>query len=710
MNERQGGLSRRSTRWSVGTRSLALKPYSPEHIRNVAVVGHGSAGKTTLVEAMLFTARATTRMGKPEDGNTVSDYDPDEIKRRMSIVAAVAPLEWRDTKINLIDTPGYSDFVGEVKAAVRVAEAALIVADAASAIEVGTENGWRIACDAGVARMVFVNRMSRENADFDRTVEGLREAFGKSVVPVQFPIGKEKDFRGLVDLLHEEAHLYGDDQSGESQIVPIPDECQEECRKWRQMLVETVAEQDEELMVKYLDDQDLSIEEMLPVLRRAVKAGDLAPVFCGSSTQNRGIDLLLDQIVEMAPDASPWEEGEQHADENGNALQALIFKTVADPHVGQVSYFRVFRGAFNANSHVYNSVQEQGERIGQIFYVRGKEHIGTETVTTGDIGAVSKLAHSHTNDTLVADGQSTVLDKIAFPHASYAAAVQPRTKSDLDKLGQALNRMVEEDPTLQLSRDPITGESILSGLGESHVQIALDRMSRRFGVNVDAGLPRVAYRETVSAKTNSEYKHKKQTGGAGQYGHVFLEIEPLPDADFEFNERVVGGAVPRNFYPAVEKGVREALEAGPVAGYPVVNVKVTLYDGSYHDVDSNEMAFKIASKEAFKKGVLQAKPTLLEPMLILKVTVPDQYTGDVMSDLNGKRAQVSGMNPDGDGKTVIEAVVPAAEVQRYATDLRSITQGRGSFTTDFSHYQPVPPMVAEQIKEAAMRDQEGAAA
>jgi len=692
------------------TRSLALKQYSPEHIRNVAVVGHGSAGKTTLVEAMLFTAHATTRMGKPEDGNTVSDYDQDEIKRRMSITAAVAPLEWRDTKINLIDTPGYSDFVGEVKAAIRVAESALIVADAASAVEVGTENGWRFACDAGVARMIFVNRMSRENADFDRTVDGLRAAFGKSVVPVQFPIGKEKDFRGLVDLLHEEAHLYGDTQSGESQVVPIPDEVMDDCRKYRQMLVETVAEQDEELMMKYLDDQDLSIEEMVPVLRRAVRAGELAPVFCGSSTQNRGIDLLMDQIVEMAPDASPWTKGEEHAAENGSALQSLIFKTIADPHVGQVSYFRVFRGAFNANSHVYNSVQEQGERIGQLFYVRGKEHISTDSVGTGDIGAVSKLAHSHTNDSLVADGLDIKLEQVEFPLPSYAAAVHPRSKSDLDKLGQALNRMVEEDPTLQLSRDAITGESILSGLGESHVQIALDRMSRRFGVNVDAGLPRVAYRETVSAKTNSEYKHKKQTGGAGQYGHVFLEIEPLPDQNFEFSERVVGGSVPRNFFPAVEKGVREALEAGPVAGYPVVNVKVTLYDGSYHDVDSNEMAFKIASKEAFKKGVLQAKPTLLEPMLTLKVTVPDQYTGDVMSDLNGKRAQVSGMNPDGDGKTTVEAIVPAAEVQRYATDLRSITQGRGMFTTEFSHYQPVPPMVAEQIKEASSREHEGAAA
>jgi elongation factor G len=687
-----------------------LKPYSPENIRNVAVVGHGSAGKTTLVEAMLFTAHATTRMGKPEDGNTVSDYDQDEIKRRMSITAAVAPLEWRDTKINLIDAPGYSDFVGEVKAAIRVAEAALIVADASSSVEVGTENGWKYAVEAGVARMIFVNRMSRENADFDRTVEGLRAAFGPSIVPVQFPIGQEKDFRGLVDLLHEEAHLYGDDQSGESEVVPIPPELAEQCARYRQLLVETVAEQDEDLMIRYLDDQDLSIEDMIPVLRKAVKAGLLAPVFCGSSTQNRGVDLLLDQIVEMAPDASPWQEGNETGSEKSEPLEALIFKTIADPHVGRVSLFRVFRGALNANSHIYNASQGQGERIGQLFYVRGKEHISTDSVGVGDIGAVGKLANSFTNDTLSADGHRSQLEPIKFPEASYSAAVQPHSKADLDKLGQALHRMVEEDPTLHLSRDPITGESILSGMGEPHVQIALERMSRRFGVNVDAGLPRVAYRETVSAKIVSEYKHKKQTGGAGQYGHVFLEIEPLPDADFEFNDRVVGGAVPKNFFQAVEKGVREALDSGPLAGYPVVNVKVTLFDGSYHDVDSNEMAFKIASKEAFKKGVLQAKPSLLEPVLTLHVTVPDQYTGDVMSDLNGKRAHVSGMNPDSEGRTTIDATVPAAEIQRYATDLRSITQGRGSFTTEFSHYQQVPPMVAEQIKSAAARVQEGAAA
>jgi len=425
-----------------------------------------------------------------------------------------------------------------------------------------------------------------------------------------------------------------------------------------------------------------------------VLKGIITPMFCGSATVNIGTHLLLDDLLEMAPWAA---EDENITDQ---PMSALVFKTIADPHVGRVSIFRVYSGQLSANSHIRNTSQDAGERIGQVFYIRGKEHVSADFIGAGDIGAVAKLSTTATGDTVGADGSTQVLPGVTFPHASYSVAVKPKTKADLDKLGQSLHRLVEEDPSLHLSRDPATGESILSGMGESHVQIALDRMSRRFGVSVETGLPRVAYRETVGGKVTAEYKHKKQTGGAGQYGHVFLEIEPLTDEDFAFTERVVGGSVPRNFFPAVEKGVREGLESGPLAGYPVVNIKVTLYDGSYHDVDSNEMAFKIAAKEAFKKGVLDARPQLLEPVLIMKVTVPDNYAGDVMSDLNTKRAHVNGMDP-GQGSTTIEASVPAAEVQRYATDLRSITQGRGSFTTEFSHYQPVPANVAEAIKAAA---------
>jgi elongation factor G len=643
-----------------------------------------------------------------EDGTTVADFDPDEVKRHISVNAAVAPVEWRDTKINVVDAPGYADFMGDVKSALRVVDAAVILMDASAGVEVGTEQAWRLADQQGVARLLFVNKMDRENADFARALESAQKAFGKSVAPIQFPIGSEKGFKGIVDLLSEQALVFQDNAGGGFESLPIPAELQNDCQTYRQQLVEAIAEQDEELMLRYLEDDPISTEELIAGLKSCVQGGQVVPVLCGAATSNRGVQPLLDAIIDYVPAANGTEVT---AGTNGDSVQlsadqtaplaAVVFKTLADPHVGRLSYFRVYSGSLKSNGHLINASKGKPERVGQVFYVRGKEHINTEAVVAGDIGAVGKLAVTSTGDTLADEGKPLVLPGIEFPGSSYAASVNPKTKADLDKMGQALQRLAEEDPTLHVGRDPITGETILSGLGEPHVQIALDRMTRRYGVNVEVGLPRVAYRETIAAKTVAEYKHKKQTGGAGQYGHVFLELEPLEDADFEFNERVVGGAVPRNFYPAVEKGVREALEAGPLAGYPVVNLRVTLFDGSYHDVDSNEMAFKIASKEALKKGVLQAKPTLLEPMLTLKVTVPDGNTGDVMSDLNGKRAHVSGMTPGDNGTTTIEAVVPAAEVQRYATDLRSITQGRGSFTTEFSHYQPVPPQLAEQIKAQA---------
>jgi elongation factor G len=685
-----------------------VKQYSADRIRNVGLFSHGGAGKTSLTEALLFDTKAITRLGRVEDGNTVADFDPDEIKRHISVNAAVAPVEWRDTKINLVDAPGYADFMGDVVSALRVVDAALILMDASAGVEVGTEQAWRLSERHGVARMIFVNKMDRENADFAQSLESARRTFGKSVAPIQFPIGSQKSFKGIVDLLSEQAYIFQDNASGGFETTDIPAELQDECQTYRQQLVEAIAEQDEELMLRYLEDDPISTEELIAGLKSCVTTGLVVPVLCGAATSNRGVQPLLDAIVEYLPAAdkvvataqSNGSTVELSADPAG-PLAAVVFKTLADPHVGRVSYFRVYSGSFKSNAHLTNASKGKPERVGQVFYVRGKEHINTDAVVAGDIGAVGKLAATSTGDTLSDEGKPLVLDGIEFPGSSYAAAVNPKTKADLDKMGQALHRLAEEDPTLHVGRDGVTGETIVSGLGEPHVQIALDRMTRRYGVNVDVGLPRVAYRETISAKTTAEYKHKKQTGGAGQYGHVFLELEPLEDGEFEFTERVVGGSVPRNFFPAVEKGVREGLEAGPLAGYPVVNLKVTLYDGSYHDVDSNEMAFKIASKEAFKKGILQGKPTLLEPMLNLRVTVPDANTGDVMSDLNGKRAHVSGMTPGDNGTTTIEAVVPAAEVQRYATDLRSITQGRGSFTTEFSHYQPVPPNLAEQIKAQA---------
>lgn len=692
-----------------------MQHYTPDRIWNVGLFAHGGAGKTSLVEALLFDAKAVTRLGRVEDGTTVCDFDPDEIKRRISISSAVAPIEWSGAKINVVDTPGYADFVGEVKSALRVVDAAVIVVDAAAGVEVGTELAWRLAEERNLPRLIFVNKLDRDNADFERVMDSARTAFGKRVAPIQVPIGSEKGFKGVVDLLSGHAMMFHDNHDGGFETVPIPEEIADSVLKYRQQLVEAIADHDEDLMVRYLEDEVIGTEELIAGLDRCVEAGLVVPVLCGAATANRGMQPLLDAIVSYFPSAG---KAEAVGSLDGGPVRlsassegpfaAVVFKTLADPHVGRLSYFRVYSGAIRSNSQVFNASRGKPERVGQLFHVRGKEHLNIDFVGPGDIGAVGKLAATLTGDSMCDEARPMALSGVDFPEPAYAAAVHPKAKADLDKMGQALHRIAEEDPTLRIGRDPVTGEIILSGLGEPHVQIALDRLTRRFGVHVECALPRVAYRETISVKTVAEYKHKKQSGGAGQYGHVFLELEPLAAAEFEFVDRVVGGSVPKNFVPAVEKGVREALDHGPLAGYPVVNLRATLTDGSYHDVDSSEMAFKIAAKEALKKGMLQAKPILLEPVSHLRATVPDHYTGDVMSDLNGKRAHVSGMTPGDDATTVIEADVPMAEIQRYCTDLRSITQGRGSFTAQFSHYQPAPPTVAEHVKAAAAKEHEAA--
>ena len=678
--------------------------YPADRIRNIGLFSHGGAGKTSLAEALLFDTKTISRLGRVEEGNTASDFDPDEVKRRISVSTAVTPVEWKDTKINVLDAPGYADFLGEVLSAMRVIEGAVIVIDASAGVEVGTEQVWRLAEQHGLRRILFVNKMDRENADFRQALDSAREAFGKNIAPLQFPIGRERDFKGIVDLLSGQAMVFHDNHDGGHETVPIPEELKDDCEEYRQALVEAIAEHNEDLMMRYLEDEPISDAELFAELHDCINDGTVIPMLCGAATSNRGIQPLLDTIVEFIPHASERTLKSTDGDEISTAadapLVAFAFKTLADPHVGRVTYFRVFGGTFKSHSQVQNASKDASERIGQLFFLRGKDHPSTEEVGAGDIGGVSKLASVTTGDTLVDNGRIT-LPPIAFPGVAYAASVHPKTKSDLDKLSQALSRMSEEDPSLSVSRDPATGETIVGGLGEPHVQIALERMTRRSGVNVELGLPRVAYRETIGASTLAEYKHKKQTGGAGQYGHVFLALEPITDGDFEFASKVVGGTVPKNFFPAVEKGIREALDSGPLAGYPVVKVRATLTDGSYHDVDSNEMAFKIAAKEAFKKGILAAQPTLLEPILKMRVTVPESFMGDVMSDLNVKRAHVNGMEPGANGFTTIEADVPASEIQRYATDLRSLTQGRGSFSTEFLRYQPVPPHLTEQIKAAA---------
>lgn len=680
-----------------------MNQYPAERVFNVGVFSHGGAGRTTLVEAMLFDSGATSRRGRVSLGTTASDTDPEEVKRHTSLTHSVIPIEYNNCKINVIDTPDFADFGGDVRSAMRVVEAAIIVVDASAGVEVGTEQVWHNAELAGLPRLLFVNKMDREHASFRGALEAMIEAFGKRVAPLQFPIGEEENFRGIVDLLGKKAMIFTADGNGEYETTNIPAELADDVEFYRQTLVEAIAENDEDLTMRYLEGEEISDEELSAHLQKCFENGSVVPMVLGAASENMGVQPLMQTIIDVLPSAAEHSElvevdGEPVeivADPNGDFV-ALAFKTQADPHVGKVTWFRVYSGTIKSSSTLFNATKGQEERVGQLFFSRGKEHIPTDSISAGDIGGVSKLESVTTGDTLTS-GKKTVLDGIRFPHSAFTASIKAASQADLDKLSLALQRMQDEDPSLVVSRDPDTGDVLVSGMGEPHVQIAIERMKRRSNIEVSLGLPRVAYRETIGASTKSEYKHKKQTGGAGQYGHVMLELDPLPDEDFAFDSKVVGGSVPRNFFPAVEKGIRDGLEQGPIAGFPVVNIKATLYDGSYHDVDSNEMAFRIAAKEAFKKGILSAQPQLLEPIMNIKIHVTENFMGDVMSDLNTRRGQVTGMDTGEDGITTIEAQAPGGEIQRYATDLRSMTQGRGTYEAEFSHYQPVPQHLVEKI-------------
>jgi len=679
-----------------------MKEYDTRSIRNVALIAHGGTGKTSLTEAMLFESGAIARMGRVEEGTTTSDFDPDEIKRKISVNLSVLPCEWKGVKVNLIDTPGYADFIGEEKCGVRAADAALIVVDAAAGVQVGTEIAWECADDAGSPRAFFVNRIDRENADFDAAVTKIREIFGNKCVPIQLPIGAQERFTGIVDLIAMKAFM-GDKASEAS----IPDDLAQSAKQYREQMIEAIAEADDDVINKYLEGEELSEEEISRALRSAVVQGIASPIMVGSAARNVGVDCLLDEIVKNFPSPAevpmpaakkPSGEEVQITADPAGSLAALVFKTTADPFVGRLTYFRVYSGVMRSNAEVWNANHSKAERIGQLFQVRGKTQEPVPQVIAGDIAAVSKLVETGTNDTLCQKDHPLILSPISLPEPVYRAAVFPKTRTDADKVGQALHRLAEEDPTLHVERDQETGEMILSGLGESHVEVAAEKMHRKFNVGVDVRLPRVPYRETVTQKTHAHYRHKKQTGGAGQFGEIDIEIEPQArGSGFEFTERIVGGTVPREYWPAVEKGVREAMSAGVIAGYPVVDVRVTLVDGKTHPVDSKAVAFEIAGSQAIKEGVPQAKPILIEPIMSLAITVPDHYTGDVIGDLNTKRARTQGMTPAGKGHTTIEAEAPLAELQRYATDLRSITQGRGSFTMQFDHYAEVPAHVAQKV-------------
>ncbi len=683
-----------------------MKEYTTENIRNAALIGHGSTGKTSLSEAILFNAKVINRLGRVDDGTTTSDFDPDEVRRSFSVNLSVLPCEWQGSKLNILDTPGYADFVGEVKCGVRAADATVIVICAASGVQVGSEYAWAYADEQNLPRLVFINRMDRENADFHQTLSQLQGMYGQKCVAFQLPLGAQADFRGVVDLLTMKAYV---GEKGEAQEVP--EELLEQATSLREKLVEAAAETDDALITKYLEGEELSEDELRQGLRTGVCRGSLIPVFTGSATKNVAVTLLMDALCSYLPSpadtAVAVQDGESFQADAKGPLAALVFKTTADPYVGRLTYFHVYSGTLKADSQAWNANKGSAERIGPLYLIRGKSQEQVSQVVAGDIGAVAKLAETSTGDTLATREKPFILPGISFPEPAFSGAVHPKSKADLDKMGSALSRIAEEDPTLQVSRNQDTSETIMSGLGDSHVEVAVEKIRRKFGVDLEMTTPKVPYKETITATSSAEYTHKKQTGGHGQYARVAIQLEPLPrGSGFEFTNRIVGGVVPRQYISSVEKGVVEAMQEGVLARYPLIDMKATLFDGKDHPVDSSDIAFKIAAAAALKKGAQDGQPALLEPIMNLQVAVPEANTGDVISDLNGKRAKVMGMTPEGT-RTVIEAQAPLAEVQHYAADLRSMTQGRGSYSMQFSHYEEVPAHVVQRIIEQAEKEKKG---
>lgn len=641
-------------------------------IRNIAIVAHGGAGKTTLTEAMLFDAGATPRLGRVEDGTTVTDFDEDEMKRRMSVSSALAFCEWKGYKLNLIDTPGASIFLSDTRNCLRVVDGALVVVSSVSGVKVQTEKVWAYAEADGLARVIYVNKMDQEQADFSRALEDIRKNLCATATPIQLPIGAQASFAGVIDLLRMKALIYQDERTGKYSEGEIPSDLRPKVEQCRTALVEAVADSDDRLLEKYLEVGVLSYEELKAGLRRAVTGGRIAPVLCGSALKNIGVHSLLDLLTELVPspaDRDPLagvdpRSGERLIREcrDDAPLSALVFKTLVDPYAGKINLFRVYSGTLSSDSGIYNATKGSKERIGQVVLLRGKNQVPVPAIGAGDLGAVMKLKETGTGDTLCDERNPIVLETVGIPSPIIEYAIMPKTRGDEDKMSVGLHRLREEDPSLQIRRDPQTKEIILAGMGKAHLEIAVDRLKRKFGLEIQMKTPRVPYKETIHGRTEVQGRHKKQTGGHGQYGDCWIRLEPLPrGAGYEFVNQIVGGAIPKQYIPAVEKGVVEAMEEGSLAGYPVVDVRVTLYDGSYHSVDSSEMAFKIAGSLAFKKGILQANPTLLEPIMTVEVMVPDECMGDVIGDLNSKRGRVMGVEAKGKAQ-IIKAQVPLAEV------------------------------------------------
>ncbi|MFL5902891.1 MAG: elongation factor G [Solirubrobacteraceae bacterium] len=684
----------------------------PDRIRNVALVGHRGSGKTSLHEALLHQAGAVNRLGSVVDGTTVSDADSDEKARQMSISAALSSFEWDDRKVNLLDTPGEPSFVADALGALRVCESAIFVVNAVMGVEVTTTRLWQRADELDLARLLFVNMLDRERADFFRSLEALKSAFGQHVVATEIPIGSEHEVRGVIDLVDMKAYEYDGNGRDNCREVPIPDDLAAQAQEYREKLMDEVSETSDSLMERYLDGEEISHDEIVAALKEGTNHGDLFPVTCGVATRNLATNRLLDAIVEDLP--SPVKHGALDLDgltlepSEDAELHAYVFKTRADPFAGRINLFRVYSGVMNHDTQVVNARTQNKERIGQLLVFSGKDNKHVDEFGPGDIGAVAKLKETRAGDWLVAKAHDVVMPQIKLPNPVMAFAIEPKSKGDEEKVSTALRRLQEEDPTIDVHRDPQTGEQIVAGLSQMHVEVIVDRLKERFGAEVTLKPPRVPYQETIRKGAKAHGRHKKQTGGRGQFGDCHIEIEPLADGDFEFVNAIKGGVIPTGFIPAVEKGVREAMESGTVAGYPVKGVRVRLYDGQYHSVDSSEMAFKVAGSMAMKQALEEAGSVLLEPIMLVTLSVPEDSVGDVIGDLNSRRGRPLGMEPVG-GMTEIKAEVPMAEMLSYAPDLRSLTAGQGEYTMDFERYEEVPGHLAQKVVEEA-RSEEGATA
>ncbi len=697
-----------------------MKVYEISEIRNVGIIGHGSSGKTSLASALLFSSGTVNRLGRVDQGNTITDFEEEEIARKVSISSALCHLEWKKIKLNLIDTPGYGAFIADAKAVLRVVDGALLVVDGVAGVEVQTEEAWGYAEGFGLPRLFVVNKLDRENASFARAVESITKAFGRQAVPVHIPIGAEKTFTGVVDLVANQACVYEQDESGRHKVTEVPADLAGAAKEARDKLMEVVAEVDDGLMETFFEKGALSQEELVAGLSKGVKQRTIFPILCASGLANIGAHPILDALVTLLPhpgERAPFkgETPKDHAPAErqgaaGEPYSAFVFKTIADPYSGKISLFRVYSGAIKSDTTVYNASRDTPERLGAILALQGKESEPVQEVRAGDIAAVPKLKETSTGDTLADKAHPIVFPKVDFPEPSIAFALQPKSRADEEKISQVLHRLVEEDPTIQFRRDAQTHELIIAGNSDLHVEVALARMKKKFGVEAILHAPKVPYFETIKRKAEAQGRHKKQTGGHGQFGDCWIKLEPLArGAGFEFKDEIFGGSIPKNFIPSVEKGIQDARMQGFLAGYPVVDFRVILFDGSYHTVDSSDIAFKIAGSLAFKKAMEEAGATLLEPIMNVEIAAPEQYMGDLMGDLNSRRGRVQGMNAQG-SMQVIKAQVPMVEMLTYASTLKSITGGRGSYRMSFAHYEEVPSHLQAKIVAAHKTAKEGTGA